>query len=189
MLTPSTPLAFTWDTVAAIVVEACARPAHMCGVPAEKSCRMMVSTTFVAFACALLMRSLVALEFQTVKPESAAMFPSSLTCRPKKATVVRSEKFQVAAPIVGSLRLLASAKPKISLCGPPGPPTAAMLGGGVNGFMVPTLALATCCAACCVTSGCVGSLAADAEAATAPSNTKQESASGARSARAKCLIC
>src|SRR5437879_2567110 len=125
----------------------------MCGVPAEKSCRMIVSTTFVAFACALLMRSLVALEFQTVKPESAAMFPSSLTCRPKKATVVRSEKFHVEAPIVGSLRLLASAKPKISLCGPPGPPTAAMLGGAGTGFLLAALVTLAIVAAAPVAAG------------------------------------
>jgi len=40
--------------------------------------------------------------------------PSSWTCSPKKATVVRIEKFQVEYPTVGSARLLASANPKTS---------------------------------------------------------------------------
>jgi hypothetical protein len=72
-----------------------ASAAHMCGVPEPKSCLITVTTTFVLFACACVTRSVSALEFQVVRPESLAMVPLSLTWSPKKATVESSVKFQL----------------------------------------------------------------------------------------------
>ena len=73
----------------------CARAAHMWGLPALKSCMMIVTTTRVPCEWATVMRPLSWLEFQTDIPESPAKVPSSWTCRPKKATVLSSEKFQL----------------------------------------------------------------------------------------------
>jgi hypothetical protein len=67
----------------------------MLGVPGEKSWRMIVSTTFVLLACAVASKPVRALELQTLHPESAAMLPIELICKPKNATVLSAEKFQL----------------------------------------------------------------------------------------------
>ena len=67
----------------------------MCGVPALKSCMTTVRTTLVPVEWAVVSRLVSWLEFQTVQPWSEAMVPLSLTWRPKKATVVTSEKSQL----------------------------------------------------------------------------------------------
>src|SRR5487761_154887 len=158
MLTPSTPLALTWLTVSVIVVAACSRAAHMCGVPALKSCMMIVTTTLTPCEWAVASSPVSWLEFHTAAPESAAKAPSSRTWRPKKATVDSREKSQLGYPYVRSARLLASANPKTSRCGPPAPPPiAGSFGGAVNGFSEPVWAVATWAAACCITQGCVAS--------------------------------
>jgi hypothetical protein len=95
MLTPSTPFAVTCAATAVAVAARFVRPAHMCGLPALKSWRMIETTTFVPAACAAVTMSVSCVEFQAVRSESEAMVPLSLTWRPKKATVDRSEKFQL----------------------------------------------------------------------------------------------
>ena len=80
---PSSPLDLIAFTADAMVVAPCARPAHMCGVPALKSWRMIVSTTFTPRECAAASRPLSSLEFHTVRPESLTKLPSAWTCSPK----------------------------------------------------------------------------------------------------------
>src|SRR5690349_10120178 len=120
MFTPSTPLALIWATVLVTVTPGWLRAAHMWGVPGLKSCLMIVRTTLVPWEWAVETRLVNWLEFHTEAPWSAAKVPSSLTWRPKKATVLRSLKFQVGYPTVGSLRLEARAKPNTSRLGPSG---------------------------------------------------------------------
>jgi len=55
----------------------------------------MVSTTLALLACAVVRRFVKALELQTLHPESAIIVPSQLMCKPKNATVLRAEKFQL----------------------------------------------------------------------------------------------
>src|SRR5438445_13263645 len=173
----------------ATVVLPCIRPAHMWGVPAAKSWRMIVTTTLVPCECAVLSSELSWLEFHTLNPESAANVPSSWTCSPKNATVLSSEKSHVVKPTVVSLRLLANANPNTSRTGPPAPPTAACGPALVNGCSEPVLALATWFAACCITDRWPESgFGVGEDAATAPAGTKPHSATVARSNGTRCLI-
>jgi len=67
----------------------------MFGVPAEKSCRIMVRTTLVPCWRAVLTSPDTWLEFHSFQLESAAKLPSVWTWRPNTATVLSSEKFQL----------------------------------------------------------------------------------------------
>ena len=95
MFTPSTPFAFTCCTVAVTVASACASPAHMFGLLAEKSCRITVSTTFVPCLWASATMFVRFAEFHVLQPLSLANWPAVFTCRPKKATVLSRSKFQL----------------------------------------------------------------------------------------------
>src|SRR5215471_15096034 len=75
---------------------------------------MIVRTTLVPAAWATARRLVRALELQTFQPESAAIVPLVVMWTPKNATVLKAENFHVAYPTVGSVRLLASAKPNTS---------------------------------------------------------------------------
>src|SRR6266851_2671286 len=88
----------------------------MFGVPLEESNIMIVSTTFVPFACAVLMNPGTGPlgSFHVVRAESLLKSPVQATCTPKYATVESNAKFHDGYPIVGSPRLLANAKPKTS---------------------------------------------------------------------------
>ena len=163
---PSTPFACSWATAWLTVVARFCRPAHMLGVPALKSCRMIVSTTFTPLGWAVLTRSVSWLEFQTAQPLSVwMMVPSVVTWRPNTATVESRSKFQLGKPRLGSARLLARAKPNTSRCGPPTAPpppaadSAAAFRGARgaaprNGVRFLAGALASASAAACMTTGC-----------------------------------
>ena len=79
-LTPSTPFAFTSATVFATAVGQLLSVLHMVlGNVGRESPWMIVRTTFVPCACAVLTRLLSWLEFHTAQPESFANVPSQLT--------------------------------------------------------------------------------------------------------------
>ena len=85
MFTPSMPLALTCATVFAIVTDPRCSAEHMLGVPFVESIMMIVSTTFVPLACAVLINPGTGPlgSFQIARPESSLKPPVQSTCSPK----------------------------------------------------------------------------------------------------------